>query len=216
MKEGNIMRLKIITTLILCLLLLFVCGCSTNTAYIIRNDIKMEDLEFIYEGTEQRTDISLKDMYSVLGQPYSSHGYSVTEYTYFFEEGGVQIKFDNQDQFLGAKMFLLENEPEPTPFEIGEVEIDEDKYKMEKRNDISESEIVFIGEDTTSVEVQKMLGAPHGSVSHWEAETRTDVYYYNMTTGNVLKITYERYGVILQAWVEDKKGNLIEALILQE
>ena len=207
------MRLKLGSMLVLVLLILSVCGCSPSTSYVIRNDIKMEDLEFIYEGTEQKMDITLKDMYSVLGLPYSSHGYSVTEYTYFFKEGGVQIKFDEKDQFLGAIIFLLENEPEPTPFEIGEVEFDENKYKMQIRNDISENEISFIGEDTTSAEVQENLGAPHGSISNWEAETRTDVYYYNITSGKTLKITYERYGVISQAWIENKDGEEIEIFI---
>ena len=196
--------------------ILIISGCSMQNGYIIRNDIKMEDLEFIYEGIEQNMDITLKDMYSVLGLPYSSHGYSVTEYTYFFKEGGVQLKFDKNDQFLGAIIFLLENEPEPTPFEIGEVEIDENKYKMIIRNDISENEISFIGEDITSAEIQEKLGAPHGSISNWEAETRTDVYYYNISSGHKLKITYERYGVIAEAWVEDKEGNITETIISQE
>ena len=207
-------RLKIL--LLFLIPLLIFCGCSTKNGYIIRNDIEMEDLEFIYEGTEQRMDITLKDMYSVLGQPYSSNGFSVTEYGYRMKEGTVQLKFDKYDQFLGAIIYLLENEPEPTPFEIGEVDIDTNKYKMQIRNDISENELSFIKQDPVSTVVQENLGAPHGSISNWDAETRTDVYYYNLTSGNTLKMTYERFGVISQAWIEDKDGDMIETIISYE
>lgn len=188
MKVGCYMK-KLLVACILFLIVLpfFFAGClieeQDTEGYVIRNDITMADLEFLYEGIDQRMDVTIEDMYGALGLPYSHSGHSVIEYSYRIKEGTIQFKFDN-DKFLGARFYLLNNVPEPTPFEVGEVEIDQNQYKMKVIRDISEDEIEFIKKDTTSVEIQANLGAPHGSISCWDADTKTDVYYYILNSGN--------------------------------
>lgn len=208
---------KVIIVLIICVVISLIClGCVQKTGFIMRNDITYKDLEFVYDGNELNSDVTIDDMYSIMGlpniktTPKDADTSGMRYYSYYFDDevfelGVITFTFDNQLQFVGAP---IDSYPsiniDIEPFEIESVVIDRDKYKMDMRDDIEENELEFIDMESTSVDVQQALGAPHDRIGVRKIGLRTDAYTYPMTNGNTFIISYERNGVIVKAWVVDE------------
>ena len=185
---------------------------SVELGYIIRDDIQFEDLGFVIEEGEIRTDITQTDMMDALGWPYAGlFTISGVEYLYFFEdercgEGKITFIFSDNGYYKGID---LETEKEtPSVDDLVEKEItDPDQYKEPRRYNIKETDLSFIEESTTSVEVQEALGAPHNFMHRDDVETKTIAFVYFLSSGDWFLIAYEYGGVIVKAWVIDEEGN---------
>jgi len=212
---------KISFVLLACLILLVCIGCSNETGFIMRDDVTYKDLEFFYgAGWEGNLDITIDDMFCVMGLPNFSmrlgdRNNSIQKYVYhfddeLFEASIILFTFDKNGEVIDATINPYPIDPDIELYESEPVEIDREKYKMVIRDDIDEDELEAIDMESTSVDVQELLGAPHGRVAYGNSGLRTDAYTYPLTSGNTFVVSYERNGVIVKAWVADKNKETLK------
>jgi hypothetical protein len=219
------MKRKILFILIVCTLIILLCaGCAQKKGYIMRDDITYKDLDFVNSGTEPNLEITISDMYRVMGLPNRKvtpadvDTSGMWHYYYYFDDekfklGVIEFIFDRQLKIAGVNISSSPVVYDTEPFDEEPYIIDKDKYMMEIRHDIEEDELSSLDMEATSVEIQKILGAPRDRISAQEAGLRTDAYTYPLTNGNTFCISYQRNGVIVKAWVINNEGETREIFI---
>jgi hypothetical protein len=222
---GGKMKAKGIFVVLICILISSLCmGCAQASDYIVRSDITHEDLEFVYDGYEVNYEITLADMFRVLGlpnrrmTPAEATGTGMRHYFYYFDDelfelAVVTFTFDKYFKLVDVTLRSHPMVYDIEPFEVKPVEIDRDKYLMILRRDITENELDVFDMESTSVDVQQLLGAPHDRISAQIAGLRTDAYTYPLTNGNIFLVSYERNGVIVKAWVVEVEGKIQKVLV---
>lgn len=211
--------------------------------YIYRNDIELGDFAFLFNEWEhepgktdkeigleiynafRRDAIKPEDIFDALGLPGSTtEDYGVISYTYLAGDGHsvITIKYIPEEDMADIDLSIDTMESEEDEENLlmiwssGGRKIDPGKYKMQKIFDISIDKLEFIGETTTSEEVQQLIGAPHYYIKHGETSIESapgNAFVYELIDGNIFKIIYFRQGYILRAWVEDKGGKEIKLII---
>lgn len=231
--------MKRIYLLLLIVMLLFCVGCTktdcADKGHIYRSDIEIDDFAFLFDDFEyepgKTTGIDLykgfrsntikpKDIFNALGLPASTtDNFGVKEYTYLVGEqyDAVTVKYKPDEDIIDFDPSL--NISEEYGVELlakGDRTIDPNKYKMKKRFNISEEELSFIDESTSSDELQKVLGAPHYYIEAYDVnieDVYANVFVYELENDNLFKVVYFRTAYIIRAWVEDSDGKQIKLLI---
>lgn len=246
-ERGRIM-IKRISILLLVVTFLFCMGCaktdpakkwSTEKGHIYRNDLELDDFAFlfddcgyepgvtsgldIYEGFRDKI-FKPNDIFNALGLPGSTTGnFGVKEYRYVVGKqcDAITIEYSPFNDCLDfyptfsdiSEEYFIEQ------LATGKKTIDPNQYKMNKRFDITDDELSFIGENTTSDEIQQALGAPHSFIETYDVKIEDlygNVFIYGLKNGKVFKVSYFRQGNILRAWIEDSDGNEIKLFIDRE
>ena len=191
-------------------------GCAAKNGLIVRNDITEDDLDVFYIGMKQ------EQVEQALGLPhFTNSGQRFTEYTYNFDGGYIRIYFlgkvyQYNDMIKYGETYQPQAYMDESNENIGK--IDPDKYLMEMRDDITESELAFIVEETTSAQLQDQLGAPK-SIGHYvvdeegDEEITCNAYQYEMADGYMFNVCYYGYGNIYRAWIENAEGEETKVLV---
>ncbi len=194
-------------------------GCSKDMGNIIRTDIVFDDINFVLKDSELNPDITEDDMVNAMGWPYARNwamqGY---EYVYYSEDekwgqGVIKFFFTTNGYFYGVDYETEGEKPKLEDLPLGTGKADLSKSMRPIRKDIRESDLEFIDEPVTAVEVQELLGAPHGAVNPEDMELKTVVYYYPFKERGLFFISYERGGVIVKAWTIDEKGEDLRVFV---
>ncbi len=203
---------RIISVCMLCVLIAvsIFTGCKDRNGYIVRYDITMEEINYFYKGTDPVNEhLTMGNIKNALGLP---HGMSInwrgyTEYEYNTAFGMLYFVDLPGKNYYGIYADLFPEVEEPKSFDVEDVTIDPNRYKMERRFDIDEDELNFINIETTPSELQQILGAPHSMMYGLPENIVIGIYIYGLEDKNVFKVVYSGFGHIYKAWVEDKKGN---------
>ena len=203
-------RIGLFLCILVAVLLILLSACSETTGYIVRYDIKIDEMEYFYKGTEPINEhLTMENIKKALGLP---HGMfidwrGITEYEYNTDFGVLYFVDYQEKDYYGIYADLSPGVEEPKSFGDRDITIDSGKYKMEKRFDISEDELSFINAEATPSELQEKLGAPHRMTYGLPENVGIGIYIYNLKNENIFKVAYSGYGQIYKAWVEDAKGN---------
>lgn len=211
--------------------------------YIYRNEITLGDFAFLFEEwnyesgkTDQQIGVELydalksdiikpDDIFKELGLPQSTideNGIMNYDYLIGDELDCITIKYiQSKDEIdLDFKLESIKSASEQENLIMlwvsGGRETDAQQYKMDKRFDISESELSYIDSNVTSKEIQQRLGAPHFTIGLRDAYIESapgDIMVYSLASGNYLNLIYFRQGYILRCWIEDKEGEQLKLFI---
>lgn len=198
------------------MIILLFSGCSVKKGFILRNDITEDDLDIFYIGIKQ------EQVKQALGLPhFSDTGKIATVYTYNFDGGYIRIFFKGKtywynDMIKYEEAYQHQAYMDESNDNIGK--IDPDKYLMDIRDDIIESELAFINDKTTSAELQDKLWAPKSIADYvvdegTDEEITCDAYQYEMTDGYMFIVCYYGYGNIYRAWIENAEGAETKVLV---
>ena len=195
--------------LIVIVVVLLLSGCSAKQGAIVRHDITYDDLDIFY------MEIKPRDLESALGLPHFFRSDGKDEmYYYNFDKGYIEVYF-TLNKYRDNSVTLLDQFFQPHPYmnesPLNKQKIDNNKYMKDIRYNIDINEIEFINIETTSIELQNVLGPPHGMSEYTINEGTSDefiftAYLYVLDNDEVFKVCYFDAGNILRAWVEDQDG----------
>ena len=192
----------VISLLLFCIMMLH--GCTNNVNFIVRFNIDKSEIDCLYQN------MTKNDVMSIFGLPHISNDKSnISTYDYSIEDELLRLVFENNKLY---KATLFGNN-DPVSIRLSEeknVETDKIYYKEINKN-INNEDLEFLDNKTNSDELQETLGPPHKIKKSLDGTG--NAFTYELNDGNILFILYKSNGLVAMAWVEDKKGVIIEEII---
>ena len=189
------------------LICFFLAGCESDTGYIVRHDIQEDEVDYLYENMPEN------EVFEVFGLPYKTNDFGVITYYYMMEYFDLQL--DMVDKKLVEATVYKKDDVERIDLPENEEKIIiKNQYVLPIKQGITESEIEFITDTSTTELVQKKLGPPHSvKAYHCYDGFLINSFVYRLIDGNSLRVIYNYHGTVGRAWVEDAQGNETEVLV---
>ena len=182
-------------------------GCASETGFIVRHDIQENDIDYLYKN------MSENEVFEVFGLPHKTNDFGVVTHYYLTENFNLELDMVNKKLTTatlhtdnGVILIDLPAKEEKT--------IIKGKYIQPVKQRITESDIRFISDATTSETIQEKLGAPYKIVPyHLDDGFLINSFVYQLEDGNTLRIIYKYDGTVWRVWIEDGQGNETEVLV---